>query len=419
MRFSSNTTAYMKQIVLFLSLLCFGYALQAQIVKSGLQVAQEQGFSAFQHKRVGLITNHTAKLPNGTSIIDVMAQQTHLVALFGPEHGLRGLAEAGDTVRNGRDAQTGLPIYSLYGATKKPTPQMLRNVDVLVFDMQDIGARFYTYISTMGLAMQAAAEKGIPFYVLDRPNPLGGMSDGWVLNLRYQSFVGQYAIPVQHGMTTGELARMIKGEQLLSGLSRLNLHVIQVEGWNRNMQFPQYGNVWIAPSPNIPNFETALVYPGTCFFEGTNLSEGRGTLEPFKVLGATWANGRNLAQTLNARHLPGVRFEATTFTPQDISGTATDPKLEGRALQGVRLIITNAQQFQPVQTGIHLLVAFYQQANTQQKQDFFKRDWLNKLAGTNRLYDEVRRGRTAQQIIATWATELAQFNTRRVPYLLY
>lgn len=396
------------------------HPITAQSVQHGLDVAQTYNFDLLQGKRIGLITNHTAHLSTGESIIDVMFAKTQLVALFGPEHGLRGVAEAGDVVANGRDVKTGLPIYSLYGNTKKPTPQMLQNVEALVFDMQDIGARFYTYISTMGLAMQAAAEKDIPFYVLDRPNPLGGnMVSGWVLETPFQSFVGQYAIPIQHGMSVGELARMIKGERFLRGLDALDLQVIPALGWQRTMRFPQYGTNWIAPSPNIPDFETALVYPGTCLFEGTTLSEGRGTLSPFKMIGAPWANATRLAQTLNAKQLPGVHFEATEFTPQDISGMATDPKLEGRRLKGVKILVQNINTYQPVEVGIHLLSAFYNQATSSQKQTFFKSEWLGKLAGTQRLYQQLRRGVSPQAIIANWQAEVAQFTAKRQPYLIY
>lgn len=391
-------------------------------VTTGAAALAAEGFAPLRGRRVGLIVNHTA-LVGGQHLIDLVAAtpEVELVALFGPEHGLRGEAGAGEKIEDGRDVQTGAPVYSLYGRVRKPTPQMLRGVDVLVFDIQDIGARFYTYISTMGLAMQAAAEQGIPFVVLDRPNPLGGVYvSGFMLEERQASFVGQYTIPMAHGMTVGELARMIKEERLLPGLDRLHLEVVEVEGWQRSRLWPATGLPWTPPSPNIPDFATALVYPGAALFEAASASEGRGTREPFKVLGAPWADGQALADTLNGRGLPGVRFEAATFTPVSIPGMAPSPKLEGQALQGVRYVLTDTSAFQPVETGIHVLHAFYHQAQRRGAGDFIARpEWLDKLSGTERLGRMLARGDRPEAIIAAWQDEVAAFLRRRAPYLLY
>ncbi|MFQ5569841.1 MAG: exo-beta-N-acetylmuramidase NamZ domain-containing protein [Rhodothermales bacterium] len=391
-------------------------------VKTGAQVLAEDGFRLLDGMRVGLIVNHTARVDT-SHLVDVVhaAPNVELVALFGPEHGLRGTADAGEKVADGRDDRTGAPVYSLYGSARKPTPEMLDGVDALVFDIQDIGARFYTFISTMGLSMQAAADAGIPFVVLDRPNPLGGAYvSGFVLEPEHTSFVGQYAVPVVHGMTVGELARMIQGERLLPGLDGLQLHVVSMEGWERAMQWPDTGLPWIKTSPNIPDFETALVYPGACFFEATAASEGRGTETPFSLLGAPWADGAALADTLNARALPGVRFETARFTPRAIASMASHPKLEGEALQGIRYVVTDARAFQSVETGMHVLHAFYHQALAAHQAAFMAReDWLTRLAGTERLGRMLEEGASPEAVIAAWQAEVATFNQRRAAYLLY
>lgn len=389
-------------------------------VKTGAQVLVEDGFRLLDGKRVGLIVNHTARVGD-RHLIDLVheAPNVALTALFGPEHGLRGAAEDGVEIADGRDDRTGVPVYSLYGRTRKPTPEMLRNVEVLVFDIQDVGARFYTFISTMGLAMQAAAEAGLPFVVLDRPNPLGGAYvSGFVLEREHTSFVGQYPIPVAHGLTVGELARMIQGEGLLPGLEALQLDVVAMEGWQRAMLWPETGLPWINTSPNIPGFETALVYPGACFFEATAASEGRGTETPFTLLGAPWADGQALVDTLNARALPGIRFEAATFTPRPIEGMDTNPKLNGQSLQGVRHVVTDRHAFQPVETGIHVLHAFYHQAPDRNR--FMARPAaLTRLAGTPRLGEMLAQGARPEPIIAAWQEEVEAFRARRTAYLLY
>jgi len=370
--------------------------------------------------RVGLVTNHTARVDTSdrgpAHLIDRMAasEAVELAALFGPEHGIRGDAEAGATVE---DATSSIPVYSLYGSSKKPTRAQTRGLDVLVFDMQDIGARFYTYISTMGYAMQAAAEAGIPFVVLDRPNPIGNRVEGWILESEHESFVGLYPIPVTHGLTVGELARMIQGEGWMSGLANLDLQVIELEGYSRTMAWEDTGLPWIAPSPNIPDVETARIYPGAAFFEGTTASEGRGTLDPFKLVGAIGANAESIVADLNGRGLAGVRFEAEDFVPRDLPGQATNPKGEGQTVAGIRTMVTDASSFQPVAIGVHLLDAVYRDASS--KRGFFKPDWLAKLAGTRELHAALRRGDAPETILASWAEDASSFHQRAEPYRLY
>lgn len=390
-------------------------------VITGAQLLADEGFALLAGRRVGLIVNHTSSV-RGVHLADLIhgAPGVTLAALFGPEHGIRGTADASEKVPDGRDPATGVPIYSLYGKTRQPTRAMLKDIDVLVFDIQDVGARFYTFISTMGLAMQAAARADIPFIVLDRPNPLGGNTvAGFTTRTKYISFVSQYAIPLAHGMTVSELARMIKGEKLLPGMERLDLDVVEMKGWRRTMLWPDTKLPWVPTSPAIPDFETALIYPGAGFFEASAASEGRGTDTPFKLLGAPWADGAALAAELNKRNLPGVQFEAAGFTPRRLPGMAADPKLKDRALEGVRVTVTNAHAYKPVETGVHLLHAFRTQALKRRASFINRPNWLAKLSGTTRFNGLLRKGEPPRRIIAAWGADVKAFLKRRAPYLLY
>lgn len=390
-------------------------------VKTGAQRLAGDRFAGLTGRKVGLIVNHTARVGDA-HLADLIHAAPHvtLAALFGPEHGLRGEGDAGETIADGRDPKTGAPVYSLYGRTKAPTPAMLKGIDVLIFDMQDIGARFYTYISTMGLAMQAAAKAGIPFMVLDRPNPLGGAYvAGFSVHRDNISFVSRFAIPQAHGLTVGELARMIKGEGLLPGLKNLELEVVGMEGWRRAMLWSDTGLPWVATSPAIPDFETALAYPGTGFLEATAASEGRGTDTPFRVAGAPWVDGEALATTLNGRTLPGVRFTPVRFTPERLGYMTADPKFSGKSVEGVRIDITDAHAYLPVETGIHLLHAFRAQARKARAAFIDRPDWLAKLAGTSRVNGMLRKGLGPEAIIAAWDRETETFRKARAPYLLY
>lgn len=298
---------------------------------------------------------------------------------------------------------------------------MLRGIDVLVFDIQDIGVRFYTYISTMGLAMQAAAEAGIPFVVLDRPNPLGGdYVSGFVLERRHTSFVGQYPMPIVHGLTVGELARMIVGEKWLGKLDNLDLKVIPLKGWKRSMRWPQSGLDWVATSPNIPTFESALVYPGIGIVGVTTMNEGRGTPTPFSLFGAPWLDARALARTLNARQLPGVRFEPEFYVPRSIPNVALKPRFKGRRVNGVRVVVRDVARYRPLEVGIHVLAALVRQARTKGRTRFFRDlPMFHAIAGTRRLHRMLRTGRSGAAIIKSWRDEVGRFEARRTFYLLY
>jgi uncharacterized protein YbbC (DUF1343 family) len=393
-------------------------------LETGAEVLAANDFRGLDGQRVGLIVNHTARVDTAHLIDRIhRAPNVELGALFGPEHGLRGTAGAGEKIADGRDARTGAPIYSLYGDTRQPTPSEMEGLDALVFDVQDVGARFYTYITTMGLAMQAAAEAGLQFVVLDRPNPLGGTYvSGFMLEPEHASFVGRYPIPIAHGLTVGELARLIKNEQLLPGLQSLDLKVVPVNGWSRNAQWPDLNRDWIPPSPNLPTWETALVYPGMCFFEGVRVSEGRGTDHPFLQIGLPWGPEAAAAvvDTLRARSLPGVAFDTTAFTPTSRPEAAPSPRFEGQLLHGFRLRVTDRRAVRPVELGIHTLQATYHQAEAENDTGFVSRpEHLTRLAGTGQLLALLERGASPDSIIAAWQDEVARFRGRREAHLLY
>ena len=387
--------------------------------RTGAELLVESGFARLQGLRVGLIANHTS-LVGGRHLSDLLAEApgVDLRALFGPEHGIRGDTDDGVGVGDTVDTATGVPVYSLYGQRRSPPTGVLDSLDVLVFDIQDVGARFYTFISTMGHSMRAAALAGVPFLVLDRPNPLGGeLVDGFVLEPGHESFVGLYPIPVQHGMTVGELALMIRGEKWLPDLDSLDLEIVRMEAWSRSMLWPDTGREWVPTSPNIPSFEAALVYPGTCFFEGTTASEGRGTETPFLSIGAPWLDAARAEARLSAAGLEGVTFTATTFTPVSIPGKDTHPKHQDVELQGIRIGVTDAAKVRPLAVGLHLLLAFA--TDPAAPENFIRAPGLARLSGGERLAAFVAAGADPDSVVASWRDEVDAFVRTMQPYLLY
>ncbi len=379
-------------------------------MRPGIEVLLSDSAHLIRGLRVGLVTNHTGMDHTRRSDIDILMAypEAELVALYSPEHGIRGEERAGAPIASGIDELTGLPVHSLYGETRKPTPEMLEGVDVLLFDMQDVGARFYTYVSTMAEAMEAAGENGIPFVVLDRPNPIrGDVVQGNLLLPEYATFVGKYPTPMRHGMTAGELARMYVGE---FGID-VDLTVVPVDAWRRDMTFEDTGLPWVAPSPNMPDQESALAYPGTCLFEGTPISVGRGTERAFQWIGAPWLDGPALADALNSYALAGVNFEAVTFTPTN----AGDRKFEGEEIPGV-LIVPSSTDYDASRAAVAMLVETYRMSGDNW---FWRERHFDRLAGTDALRLGIIAGRGLDELTSHWDVQMAAFEELRTPYLIY
>jgi uncharacterized protein YbbC (DUF1343 family) len=380
----------------------------------GIEVLLQDELELIKDKRVGLITNPTGVDQNVTSIVDLLFNnpEVNLTALYGPEHGVRGSAQAGAYVEQYTDEKTGLPVYSLYGKTKKPTPEMLSNVDVLLFDIQDVGTRFYTYIYTMALAMEAAKENNIPIIVLDRPNPISGTKvEGPVLEDKYSSFIGEYPIPVRHGMTVGELAKLFNSEFEIGA----DLTVVEMEGWKRNMYYDETPLEWVLPSPNMPTLETAIVYPGAALIEGTNVSEGRGTTKPFELIGAPFINSDNLAAKLNSYKLPGVTFRAASFIP-------TFSKHANVLSHGVQIHVTDRTAYKPFETGLYIVKTIHDmypnefQFRTPSTAGI---SFFDNLVGNGSIRADIEAGKSIEDMKAAWQTGLDEFNEIREKYLLY
>jgi uncharacterized protein YbbC (DUF1343 family) len=379
-------------------------------VVPGVEVLLRDSLHLLRGKRVGLITNHTGRDRAGTSTIDLLARApgVALAALFGPEHGLRGVAEGGERIASTVDSATGVPVYSLYGETLVPTPAMLEKVDVLVYDIQDVGARVYTYVWTMALAAGAAKRAGKPFVVLDRPNPIrDDRVEGGVLRPEYRSFVGQYPVALRYGLTPGELLRYLVG----TGQVVADVTVIPMAGYRRSMWWEDTGLPWVNPSPNIRDAETALVYPGTVFFEATNLSEGRGTDAPLRLVGAPWLHDAGaIARELNAKRLPGVRFDSTSRT------IAPGQKWGGRTIPMVEVRVTDRDTLRPVDVGVHMLRAIYRRHPREWR---WRANGIEELSGSRALRRAVEREGAVEQLLRDWEREAAGFRAEVERYRLY
>ena len=385
-------------------------------VKLGIDVLIEQDFAPLAGKRVGLITNATGLTSDLRSTADILHQapNVELVALFGPEHGVRGEVNAGDTVEDSRDEATGVPVYSLYGKNRRPTPQMLADIDVLVFDIQDIGSRSYTFISTMAASMESAAACGKPFIVLDRPNPLGGERiEGRILDLKYKSFVGYLPIPYVHGLTVGELAQMINGEGWLPDDGKCQLAVIPMKGWKRDTLFEQTGLTWVSTSPHVPRADTALFYASTGIMgELQVISEGVGVPLPFELAGMPEIEPQKLAAELNARGLPGVFFRPCYFTPYYT-------RLAKQCCGGVQIHFTDRAAAPLTSIQFHIMDAV---KKLYPETQLFgnKRDGVfDKVCGTERIREMFEQDRPIEEIITHWQEGTERFRQQRAKYLLY
>ncbi len=380
--------------VLILSFFVLTQSLPAQVKVGAARMNAYN--SVIQGKSLGIVGNHTSRV-NGVHLIDTLLERDNdIVQVFAPEHGFRGKHGAGKKVKNKRDQKTGLPVFSLYGATKKPTQKSLEGIDVMLFDIQDVGCRFYTYISTLHYVMEACAEADIPLIVLDRPNPNGFYVDGPVLEKEFQSFVGMHPVPIVYGLTIGEYATMINGEDWLPNGNQCELTVIECSEYTHETHY----KLPTAPSPNLPNMDAIYLYPSLCLFEGTNVSVGRGTKWPFQVIGK-----------------PGFDRGRFEFTPQSIPGKASKPKYEGQNCKGFKLNHF-AKEFISGSKEIYLywLIGFYKDA--QNKDDFFK-DYFDKLAGTDQLREQIKAGKSADSIRQSWESDLKEYHQTRKEYLLY
>lgn len=388
-------------------MLCVLYAFTGTLASglNGIDVLAERGFDVLDGHRVGLITNHTGIDRQGRSTVTILAKTdgVTLVRLFSPEHGIEGKLDVPE-IANTTDDETGIDIVSLYGDSRMPTPESLAGIDTLVFDIQDIGTRFYTYISTMGLAMQAAAENDIRFVVLDRVNPIGArIVEGPVLDEGLESFVGFHPIAVRHGMTVGELARMFQAELGLD----LDLEIVPVKGWSREQMFDSTGLDWVNPSPNMRSLDAALLYPGIGLLETTNVSVGRGTARPFEYFGAPWLDAEKLIDYLESEELPGLRFHPVVFEP----GSSV---YAGEQCVGIRFEVSDRDAVRPVATGLAIARWLRLHHSTDWEMERF-----NRLLGDAEVYEAVRGAGDLTRIIASYADELDAFLARRANYLIY
>ena len=374
------------------------------MVRTGLEELLTEPDRWLEGKRVGLIAHPASVLPDLTGAAEALLKAgVRLTTLFAAEHGLAGTAD--DAVPDGTDPSSGLPIYSLYGATYQPTAEMLAEVDLLLFDMQDVGVRFYTYISTLFYALKGAAQAAKPLLVLDRPNPIGGtILEGPLLQTGFESFVGIAALPIRHALTLGEAALLLNQAYRLGA----SLQVVRMQGWQRDMWFDETGLPWVPPSPAIPHLSTTNLYPGMCLLEGTNLSEGRGTYQPFDVCGAPWIDGEALSRRLNALELEGVRFRPTIFQPRN-------SKFANETCSGVQLHVTDRLVFRPVTAildTLSIIHALYPE----------KLAWnahFDRLAGNDQVREGIIENRSVEEITATWHEDETQFERLRAKYLLY
>ncbi len=395
-----------------------GNAENSNQVYTGADILLSEKFSLIKNKRLGIVTNHTALLKNGTHLVDTLfaRDDVEIVTLFGPEHGIRGNAPDGHSIQNGTDVKTGLPVISLYGKIRKPTKEMLQNIDVLIFDIQDVGARFYTFISTMFYAIQSAAENNIPIIILDRPNPINGINvNGPILDPKFKSFVGIAEIPIRHGMTVGELALFFNRTEVLNTEKTADLKIIKMKNWQRNFFFDDCELKWIKTSPNIPNLETAIVYPGLCLLEGTNISEGRGTYSPFIQFGSPFINSEDVINELNNLGIDGCELISTKFTPKEIKNMASSPKYEGELCNGIKINLKDRNLFVPIDFAVKLIFVIHK---LYPEKFSFRENRIDRLWGNSSFRDMINNN-PPDKILNSFENDLSKFKILRKQFLLY
>ncbi|HEY65308.1 MAG TPA: DUF1343 domain-containing protein [Caldilineae bacterium] len=387
----------------------------------GVDVLLKERLDLLRGRRVALLTNPSGVAASLESTLEIFYAHPdiNLVALFSPEHGLYGAAADAASIPSGVDPYTGLPVHSLYGETRYPTREMLEDIDCIVVDLQDVGVRFYTYLWTMTYVMEAAAEAGLPVIILDRPNPLGGRRvEGPMLEPGFDSFVGRWPIPLRHGMTLGELARYFNGTRDMG----VDLTVVPMRGWRRGLWWHQTGLAWVPPSPGMPSLNAVWAYPGTCFLEGTNLSEGRGTALPFQITGAPWVDGEggptawDLARTLNELGLPGVRFRPTRFTP--CAGKWAD-----QPCAGIQVHVLDLDRYKPIQAGLHIIATvrkMYPERFAWRPTSWEGRPpHFDLLAGNAWIREALEAGESVESIASRWGEDVRAFIEARQPFLIY
>lgn len=407
----------LNRILTLLLVFLFSVSNNAQII-NGADLLFSENLNLIAGKNIGVVCNHTSLLSDGTRLVDALIEQKDVTvkAIFTPEHGFKGSAEAGEKLDYKNNLYKEVPIISLYGKDKKPSKENLKDVDVLIFDIQDVGARFYTYISTMYYVLEASGENNVPVIILDRPNPIGGnYVDGPVLDPNYKSFVGIAEIPITHGMTVGELAKYFLGEKIITSWENIDLKVIQCKNWKREIP-NQFYSKWNSPSPNINSLETALVYPGTCLIEGTNISEGRGTQFAFLQIGAPFFNSEDIILKLNLLAVEGAEIQPTIFIPDDIEDMATNAKFEGKTCYGIKIKITDPNKFESVKFGVKLLYVLTKLYGSKIK---FKESSFDRLAGSDVLRQQLKNQLLPDKIFTSWQKDLTKFNKKINQYLLY
>lgn len=411
----------MKKLGILTYILMLSITAMTAQVSVGIEVLAKNDFEPLKGKRVGLITNPTGVDSRLKATVDILSEapEVELVALFAPEHGIRGDVLAGAKVAKSVDEKTGVPVYSIYGSTKRPTPAMLEGIDALVYDIQDNGSRSYTFISTMGLAMEAAAQAGIPFIVLDRPNPLGGDKiEGPLVDDDCVSFVSQYPIPYIYGLTPGELARYLKGENLIKGAGKLDLSVVPMEGWRRDATYDKTGLPWVLPSPHIPTAETCLYYPASGILGDLDfLSIGVGYTLPFKTFAAPWIDARRLADNLNSRGIEGVEFRPIFYTP--FYG-----KFKGEQVKGVEVHVTDASKAQLTLIQFHVMDELHKMypsrqplAPTQNNRPRLR--MFDQVTGSKAIRQKFSKRYSVDDIIELWTADVERFRQAKQPYHLY
>lgn len=385
-------------------------ALAQPTVKTGLEVLLTDSMHLIAGKRVGLLTNHSGRLPDGTSTIDALfrAPGVKLAALFGPEHGIRGAAKAGERIESSVDSATGVPIYSLYGAQRVPTPEQFKTIDVLLYDIQDVGARIYTYQWTMAAAVEAAGKAGVPVVILDRPNPVrADKVDGGMLDTAFRSGVGLYPVPLRYGFTAGELARWLVG----TGKFKAEVHVVPMQGYRRSMYYEQTGLPWVNPSPNLRNLDATLLYTGTVFFEGVNVSEGRGTDNPFAQVGASWLTDAGvIVKALNAKHIPGVWFDSI------LRPVEAGYEFGGQTIPMIRVTVTDRDRVVPVNVGAHMLREIYVRHTADWQ---WRKSSIDRLSGSARLREAVEKDGGIEALLPVFQAESEKFLAEARKYWIY